>query len=612
MTGNQQAAVLPKQKSTDQRSGAASQQSPLLRRILKDDLFKRVRQELLEENGSVTQHEVLDRLVSKYNLDRHKLYSTIAQVYAFRIINFDANELTKEQISFIRNLYLKYSENVRKKLIEYKVLPFKQHDSNKNIVVFVSSNPFMREIENFIRKNDHLVQYEIAYAKEDDVNSLISKVLHSDNEYLQQVEESAELVDMEADESTSESDDEGSLDAEINRSMLTNLIEGMLVEAVRKKASDVHLVPQSGTMTKIYFRIDGKLQLWHKVEATKPEAVSAVVKDRSMNVDRFDRSSAQDGFIQRTIDGAYIRFRVSVIPIVSREFARKLESIVIRVLDDRKVIADLTKLGLQEQAENDFRKAISLPHGMIILTGPTGSGKSTTLVAAIQTVKDETKNVVTVEEPVEYLINGARQIRLGEKLDFESALRSILRHDPDIVMVGEMRDARSAAIGVSLANTGHLTFSTLHTNDAPSAVSRLYMLGVEPFLIANALSLIMAQRLVRKLCPHCKSPASPKELEMAVHIGMTQEEIESTTVYTAVGCKQCFEGYQGRVAILEALLMDQDIRKIILSSNDGIDEEAIRKACSDKGMLTLMSSGKARILEGLTTINEIISATQEI
>lgn len=612
MVGNQQTGVLEKKKHAARGDVTATQQSPLLRRILKDDLFRQVRQELIKENGSVSQHEVLDRLVTKYKLDRHKLYSTIAQVYAFRIINFNANELGQEQLSFIRNLYLKYSDNVRKMLIQLKVLPFKPHDSNKNIVVFVSSNPFMREIENYIRKNDHLVQYEIAYAREEDVNDLIHRVLHSNNEYLQKAEESAEVVDIEAEAPANDSVDEGSLDAEINRSMLTNLIEGMLVEAVRKKASDIHIVPQSGTMSKIYFRIDGKLQLWHKVEATKPEAVSAVVKDRSMNVDRFDRSSAQDGFIQRTIDGAYIRFRVSVIPIVSQEFARKLESIVIRVLDDRKVIVDLKKLGLQKQAEDDFRKAIALPHGMVILTGPTGSGKSTTLVAAIQTVKDETKNVVTVEQPVEYLIGGARQIRLGDKLDFEGALRAILRHDPDIVMVGEMRDARSAAIGVSLANTGHLTFSTLHTNDAPSAVSRLYMLGVEPFLIANALNLIMAQRLVRRLCPHCKRPASAKELDLAPAIGFTPEEIKSETIYEAVGCSQCFEGYQGRVAIVEALLVDRDIRRIILSSNSGIDEEAIRKATEEKGMLTLTSSGKHRILEGLTTITEIIAATQEI
>ena len=612
MAGNQQTGVLEEKKRTALGGGAPTQQSPLLRRILKDDLFRQVRQELLQENGSVSQAQVLDRLVSKYNLDRHKLYSTIAQVYAFRIINFSANELSQEQLSFIRNFYQKYSENVRKKLIEYKVMPFKLHDSNKNIVIFVSSNPFMREIENYIRKSDHLVQYEVAYAREEDVNELIGKIVHADNEFLQQVQESAEQLEVESEDTSGESVDEGSLDAEINRSMLTNLIEGMLVEAVRKKVSDIHIVPVTGSMTKIYFRIDGKLQLWHKVENTKPEALSAVVKDRSMNVDRFDRSSAQDGFIQRTVDGAYIRFRVSVMPIVSREFARRLESIVIRVLDDRKVVVDLTKLGLQERAEQDFRKAIAQPHGMVILTGPTGSGKSTTLVAAIQTVKDETKNVITVEEPVEYLIDGARQIRLGNKLDFEGALRAILRHDPDIVMVGEMRDALTSKIGVSLANTGHLTFSTLHTNDAPSAVSRLYMLGVEPFLIANALNLIMAQRLVRRLCPHCKKPATTKELDIAMHIGITEEEIQSHTIYEPVGCSQGFEGYQGRVAIVETLLMDQDIRQIILSSNDGIDEAAIRQAAEKKGMLTLMSSGKQRVLDGETAISEIIAATQEL
>jgi len=244
--------------------------------------------------------------------------------------------------------------------------------------------------------------------------------------------------------------------------------------------------------------------LWHTQENTLPEAVMAVVKDRSKGLDRFERERAQDGFIQREIDGHIIRYRVSVLPTIGTELKNKFESIVIRILDDRKVIRDLGKLGLTGYANTAFVKAISQPQGMIILTGPTGSGKSTTLVAALYQVINPTKNVLTVEDPVEYVIEGARQLKIGYKMNFEQAIRSILRHDPDIVLVGEMRDKETAETAIKLANTGHLTFSTLHTNDAPSAVARLFKMGVEPFLIAYAINIIVAQRLIRKLCENCK------------------------------------------------------------------------------------------------------------
>jgi type IV pilus assembly protein PilB len=276
------------------------------------------------------------------------------------------------------------------------------------------------------------------------------------------------------------------------------------------------------------------------------------------------------------------------------------------------VITNLTDLGLQKQAAGDFMKAITQPQGMIILTGPTGSGKSTTLVAALHHVKDSTRNVLTVEEPVEYLIPGTRQIRLSPKLNFDQALRSILRHDPDIVMVGEMRDLKSAEIGIALANTGHLTFSTLHTNDAPSAIARLYMLGVEPFLIANAINLIMAQRLIRRLCPKCKKPDPNPDLDLAFRLGFNEHELKNTTFYMPVGCKDCFGGYKGRIAIMEALYFTKEIRHQIFKSSDEIDEDAVRDiATKQNGMLTLRDSGRERIKEGLTTCTEAVAATAE-
>jgi type IV pilus assembly protein PilB len=549
-------------------------------------------------------------LVEDFHVDRHLVYSAIAQLYAFKEVDLTAESINDSLLDFIRKTLDTCTEEARSKLLNKRVLPYKASPNNKNVLTVITADPLDREIPTLLQDLP-FTQIEIAYCQFEQVSSLIDRVMAFKNEFLQQLESSLQNLEVINTESEEEKIDEAALDAEINRSMLTNLIEGTLVEAARKGASDVHIIPKDGNVTEFHFRIDGKLQLWHALSSVKPESVAAVIKDRSLNIDRFNRNIAQDGYIQRKIDNYHIRFRVSVLPIVVSESTRRYESIVIRVLDDRKVITDLNLLGLQEQAANDFEAAIRRPQGVIIITGPTGSGKSTTLVAALHRIMDPTRNVVTVEEPVEYLIRGARQVKLGPKLNFDQALRSILRHDPDIVMVGEMRDLKSAEIAVSLANTGHITFSTLHTNDAPSAVSRLYMLGVEPFLIANAINLIMAQRLVRKLCENCKQAARNIDLDMARFVGFTEHEIRHTVFYQPVGCDKCYAGYRGRQCITEALLFTQEIRQIILKNAENIDEDMIRQEALRGGMLSLRASGRERIKAGTTTIEEVVAATVE-
>ncbi len=337
-----------------------------------------------------------------------------------------------------------------------------------------------------------------------------------------------------------------------------------------------------------------------------------MVKDRSRGVDRFERDQAQDGFIQREIDGYLIRYRVSILPIAGSQPDRKYESIVIRILDDRKVITDLSKLGLQPPALKAFHAAITKPQGIVILTGPTGSGKSTTLNAALYAVIDPSVCVLTVEDPVEYIIRGARQIKIAHTLRFADAVRAILRHDPDIVMVGEMRDLETAETAIKMANTGHLTFSTLHTNDAPSAVSRLYKMGLEPFLIASAINIVVAQRLIRTLCKACKQPVTPDQsvLETCLQGGMTEAQFEKATLYQPAGCAECSDtGYKERAGIHEALLFTKEIRELIVSSGDVVDEEAIRETAISQGMMTLRQSGLGRVADGDTTVEAVLAAT---
>ena len=560
-----------------------------------------------EEKGKIKRN-LAQILVQNFDFDHDLIFREVSILYAFREIELPDGEALQHKIESIKQFVNKVNEQLKQMMSEHKVIPYAYDDRLKDKLILAAVDPTDRAIPK-IAYLLNVRKYEVAFLKKKDYDKIINQILPVENVYLKAIEESSVEMDIEGDDSSL---DEQELDAEINKSALINLVEGALVEGVRKGASDIHFIPKAGHKTEIMLRIDGNLQLWHVQENTLPEAVVAVIKDRSKGMDRFEREKAQDGFIQREIDGQVIRFRVSVLPMVGTELRNKFESVVIRILDDRKVVKDLNKLGLTGYAREAFTKAINQPQGMVILTGPTGSGKSTTLVAALYQVIDPTVNVLTVEDPVEYVIEGARQLKIGYKMNFEQAIRSILRHDPDIVLVGEMRDKETAEVAIKLANTGHLTFSTLHTNDASSAVARLYKMGIEPFLIAYAINIIMAQRLVRKLCDNCKVKVDKLDVDLLTSAGVDVKELENHTIYSAKGCDKCSgTGYKGRIAIHEALYFTKEIRQIILRSGAEVDEESIRIQAEKDGSKSLRKSGIEKVILGLTSIEEVLASTTE-
>jgi len=550
-------------------------------------------------------------LVDDFKVNHHAIYGLLAELYAFRSIDINVSEIDENQIKHTKELLLKFPEEFRKELLYKKILPYQITYGRRNTLVVIAADPTDKLTERIPLITEYK-KYEVVYCKLKTLEELIDLIAPQKNEFLDLLQEAEEQIE-EMDESKSQVDvDEYALDDEINKSLLVSLFEGSLIEAVRKGASDIHIIPYRRSSVDFFFRIDGKLIPWHRQERTSPEAVSAVVKDRAVGVDRFERDTAQDGFMQRVIDDHLIRFRVSIIPITSSEYERRFESVVIRTIDDRNVITDLRKLGFQTKAEKDFLKSISKSKGIILVTGPTGSGKSTTLMAALYHIIDPAINVLTVEDPVEYHIKGARQLKIGNRFTFDSAIRSILRHDPDVVMVGEIRDKITAEIAIKLANTGHLTFSTLHTNDAPSAISRMYKMGVETFLLAYAINIIIAQRLIRRLCNNCKKPISKERWPAALEMGLTEEDLQSGTIFEAgEGCKKCNGGYKGRTNICEALYFTPEIRKAIVESGEEIDEDNIREIAEGQGMLSLMDSGLDRIRTGMTSVTEITYATSE-
>jgi len=563
----------------------------------------------LADSGDNAPSTLASILIADFKIHPDVAYEAMAKLYAFPTKEVDVEALSIPDIQACKDLLKKIPEALKGKLFTNKIFPFKLMGTGREILTILARDTTDKLIQEIPLQTPYK-KYEIYWCSQRTIEDLIAELAPQKNEFLELLEEAGQVV---VEENTKDGAglNEQALDEEINKSLLVSLYEGALIEAVRRDASDIHIIPGGKTTLDIFFRVDGKLQLWHRQESTPPEAFSAVVKDRSIGVDRFERDTAQDGFAQRSIDGHLIRFRISIIPIVSQEFERRFESIVIRVIDDRKVVTDFRKLGFQEQAQAEFLKSINTSKGIVIVTGPTGNGKSTTLMAALYQVINPGVNVLTCENPVEYVIHGARQLKIGDKMDFDQAIRAILRHDPDVVMVGEIRDKITADIAVKLANTGHLTFSTLHTNDAPSAVARLYKMGIEPFLLAYSINIIIAQRLVRKLCNNCKRPIGPDQYEAAKDLGFTQEDIDQGIIFEPVGCPKCNNGYKGRVNIAEALYFYPEIRTEIVQSKTDINEERIRSIAESKGMLSMRASGVERIRSGITSIAEVIFAASE-
>ncbi|MEE9288960.1 MAG: ATPase, T2SS/T4P/T4SS family [Bacteroidota bacterium] len=438
--------------------------------------------DVLSKEDHRNRRKLTEVLVQDFKVDRDKVYREIADYYAFRTIDLSKETVDDNVVAFMRKELNGLPVSIRELAVESHVLPYMIEPERPDKLLVITPDPTKQEVH-FIARGFPYRKFEICYVPFSQWEEVwqqvnIGRETYANKDTLRRdgllLDESEEDVGL----------DEQALEEEIDRSGLVELVQNILIDAVRVGASDIHVIPRGEKHTEFHFRIDGKLSRWYSHDETRAEAVAAVVKDRAMNVDRFERNTAQDGFAQLIIDSRPVRFRVSVIPVVGKELRNKFESIVIRILQEPLVGLSLPELGFDSFSEASFTKAIKKPYGILIVTGPTGSGKSTTLVAALRQVMNPSINVITVEDPVEYFIDGARQVKLNPKLDFEGALRAILRHDPDVVMVGEIRDRTTADIAVKLANTGHLTLSTLHTNDAPSAVARLYKMGVEPFLIA--------------------------------------------------------------------------------------------------------------------------------
>lgn len=393
------------------------------------------------------------------------------------------------------------------------------------------------------------------------------------------------------------------LDEAPGQAPVVKLVNLIFTEAIQQRASDIHFEPMDGGL-RVRYRIDGVLQNRHSPPYEYQAQLLTRIKVMA-KVDIAERRLPQDGRIKLKMGRREIDFRVSTVPVIGGE------RIVLRILDKGNVLLGLDRIGMPPAMLKEFRRLTHMPEGIILVTGPTGSGKTTTLYSAISDLYSEEINIMTVEDPVEYNLHGIAQIAVRHQieLDFARALRHILRQDPDVVMVGEIRDPETAEIAIQASLTGHLVVSTLHTNDAPSAITRLVDMGIEPYLLSSSMVGVLAQRLVRTICPACKEVDSPSLAEIQ-ELGVSEELIEGATFYRGAGCKECFDsGYKGRHGIYELFCIDQDIRQQMVKSPDA---SVLRQMALERGMMTLRSTGALLALQGITTISEILRVTRGV
>ena len=381
---------------------------------------------------------------------------------------------------------------------------------------------------------------------------------------------------------------------------IIRFVNQVLKDAIELRASDIHLEPFEDEF-RIRYRIDGELQevpVPGQLKQFQPAIVSRIKILSHLNI--AEKRLPQDGRIKVRIEEAEVDIRVSIIPMLHGE------AVVMRLLRQNSTLRGLGQVGMAQREYEHFKHVLGLPHGIILVTGPTGSGKTSTLYTALNEINDSVRKIITVEDPVEYQLKGVNQIQVNEKsgLTFARGLRSILRHDPDVILIGEIRDQETAQIAVQASLTGHLVFSTLHTNDAPGALTRLVDMGVEPYLVASSLEAVLAQRLVRVLCPHCKQPdQSPTAAQFKGKLGITAGK----TLFKSIGCRECRNtGFFGRHAIFEWMDTDEEIRQLILRS---ASTDQVRDAARRAGMRTLAEDGWRLVAMGITTVEEVLSVT---
>jgi general secretion pathway protein E len=479
----------------------------------------------------------------------------------------------------------------------HKLLPLRE---NNGVVVVAVADPLdtqpLDDVGLLLGK-----RIEVVLGREDHIRDVVNKCYDHEAGAAEQMISDLKK-DRESDETVRVSDEAEDLMDIANKAPIIKLVNLTMFQAAKARASDIHIEPYEKEL-RIRYRIDGVLYDNLRPPKEYQSAITSRIKVMA-NLNIAEHRLPQDGRIKIRLADREMDIRVSVIPTIFGE------RVVMRLLDKTSSLYSLEDLGLSQDKLQVFLKLIQMSHGIILVTGPTGSGKTTTLYGALSRINTGDNNIITVEDPVEYQLPGIAQMQVKPKIDltFANGLRSILRQDPDVIMVGEIRDLETAEIAIQASLTGHLVFSTLHTNDAPGATTRLIDMGIEPYLVSSSVIAIMAQRLIRVICPECKYGYVPDEESLA-EIGLKRSDLQNETAYRGKGCSSCIDTrYRGRTGIYELLVIDDDIRNLVLSR---ADSTTIKKKAVAVGMRTLREDGAGKVAAGITTIEEVLRVTQQ-
>ncbi|MEN2994834.1 MAG: type IV-A pilus assembly ATPase PilB [Thermodesulfovibrio sp.] len=528
-------------------------------------------------------------LVKLGYITEEALVEAMSELYGYPVFKMDSFKIDPLVVKFLPEDIIKRS----------KVLPFSKEGNIIRVLTTDPANEIGLEQIKFFLSGFKIVFY---VGKDSDFKALINQFFGEESSEIYSKETVHELVESVVQEpSTVTHEEEQTVIAEVDAPLI-RLVNQIIINAISKRASDIHIEPFEDNIY-VRYRIDGILHDILTLPTKLKNPLITRIKIMS-NMDISERRLPQDGRIKMKIGKREVDFRVSTLPSIFGE------KIVLRVLEKGSLQLDLTKLGFEEESLNFFLEALNKPYGMILVTGPTGSGKTTTLYSALMKLRRPEVNIVTVEDPVEYTLPRITQVQVQEEIGrtFAQILRSFLRQDPDIILVGEIRDFETAEIAIKAALTGHLVLSTLHTNDAPSTITRLINMGIEPFLIASSVILIVAQRLVRKLCESCKKEQKISK-DALIKMGFPPESIHTLKIYEAEGCAECSQtGYRGRIALYEVMPIKEEIRELILT---GASANDIKKEAIKLGMLTLRQSGIRKVMAGITSIEEVLRVTVE-
>ena len=554
--------------------------------------------EILQENSLVSGQQVedakhsrqgsesaLDALIREGVVTQEDVYRAIASNAAMDFVNLEEVHIPEEIVQYID------AEIARR----YRVVPVGVNDLG-GLVVAVD-NPLNFNALDAIQA---VVQREVEFVctTPTALDTALVKLYGTAMDAVERMEQTMGKIligDSEVDVST------GSAEGDVGDAPIIKLATMMLLEAYNMRASDIHIEPMEKTL-RVRFRIDGVLVETQQPPKKLAGAIVSRLKIMTNTMSIAEKRLPQDGRIQVRMGKKQVDLRVSIIPTTHGE------SVVMRILDKSALSLGLPQLGFLSDDQEQFEQLITLPDGILLVTGPTGSGKTTTLYACLNTINKPDKKLITVEDPVEYQMAGINQVQVNAEvgMTFPAALRAMLRQAPNIIMIGEIRDAETANIAINAALTGHLVFSTLHTNDAPSAVARLVDIGVQPFLVSSAVRAMVAQRLVRKICPKCKAPVELTDAEVS-GLGLDRSQLHEANILQGAGCDACKgRGYKGRAGIFEIFVIDDEVRHMINNKSTTVE---LRKRAREMGMRTLREDGIRKVLGGMTTADEVISAT---